>query len=103
MDDPEDHRVRPRHAAASAPKPPPGPGSSAACKRDERGRRRVGQPAPLDGAFDTASLLAAAVCVVTGAISLLFLRAGTTVEAHPEAGGAAARTHVAEVIPTARR
>jgi hypothetical protein len=61
------------------------------------------ETALLDGAFDTAALLAAAVFVVAGAISLLFLRADTTVEAHTEAREAGTRTDVAEVIPTARR
>ena len=60
-------------------------------------------PALLDGAFDDAALLAAAVCLVAGAISMLLLRADTTVEAHAEAREAAGRTHVAEVIPTGRR
>lgn len=48
-----------------------------------------------------AALLAAAVCVVAGAISMLFPRADTTVEAHTKAPEAGTRAHVAEVIPTA--
>ena len=60
-------------------------------------------PALLDGAFDDATLLAAAVCLVAGAISLVFLRPDATVGACAEAREAGTRTHVAEVIPTARR